>query len=181
MTAGKPSGPGEFSRRAVALFEAGYTVIPIKPPIAVRAPSRSYRASCSLPGVPSDADVYRVEILADGQQWVAYHIHPDTGRPYHWPDGDLPARDDLPEITEASAKHFIERAEAAILMFGGRIKRESRTTSSGTPSSHGQQGTEEAVQSALIHIPNQDVDYYDWVEMLYAIKGLWVKRCARSR
>jgi hypothetical protein len=30
---------------------------------------------------------HKVEILGDGQQWVAYHVHPDTGLPYEWWDG----------------------------------------------------------------------------------------------
>jgi hypothetical protein len=30
-------------------------------------------------------ELHQIEILCDGQQFVAYHIHPDTGRPYMWP------------------------------------------------------------------------------------------------
>jgi len=30
-------------------------------------------------------DKQQVEVLADGQQFVAYAIHPDTGKPYAWP------------------------------------------------------------------------------------------------
>jgi hypothetical protein len=30
---------------------------------------------------------HKVEILGDGQQWVAYHVHPGTERPYQWFDG----------------------------------------------------------------------------------------------
>lgn len=33
-------------------------------------------------------DEHQIEILADGQQFVAYHIHPDTGKPYTWPSVD---------------------------------------------------------------------------------------------
>lgn len=42
------------------------------------------------------------EILNEGQQFCAYHIHPGTKKPYVWPQGsllDVPARD-LPTITE---------------------------------------------------------------------------------
>jgi len=31
-------------------------------------------------------DLHQIEILGDGQQFVAYHTHPDTGLPYTWPD-----------------------------------------------------------------------------------------------
>lgn len=46
----------------------------------------------------------RVEILCAGQQFVAYHVHPDTGRPYEWVDvfgglEHMPAAD-LTVITE---------------------------------------------------------------------------------
>jgi RecA/RadA recombinase len=30
---------------------------------------------------------HKVEILGDGQSWTAYHLHPDTGKPYEWFDG----------------------------------------------------------------------------------------------
>lgn len=50
----------------------------------------------------------KCEILGDGQQFVAYHIHPDTLRPYVWPDEwespvDVAAAD-LPVLTETAAK-----------------------------------------------------------------------------
>lgn len=46
----------------------------------------------------------RVEMLGAGQQFVAYHVHPDTGRPYEWVDlvGGIEHlhASDLPVITE---------------------------------------------------------------------------------
>lgn len=32
-------------------------------------------------------DEHAVEVLGDGQQYVAYHVHPDTGAPYEWENG----------------------------------------------------------------------------------------------
>lgn len=43
----------------------------------------------------------RVEILAEGRQFVARGIHPATGEPYWWPDG-APAYADLPYIEPAA-------------------------------------------------------------------------------
>lgn len=37
----------------------------------------------------ADGLEHRVEILGIGQQFVAHGIHPDTLRPYTWPDGDI--------------------------------------------------------------------------------------------
>jgi hypothetical protein len=54
---------------------------------------------------------HRVEILGDGQQFVAYHLHPDTKRPYTWPDDDGPAdcqAEDLPTITAEQARAICE-------------------------------------------------------------------------
>jgi hypothetical protein len=55
----------------------------------------------------------RVEILGDGQQFVAFHIHPDTGRPYQWLHGDGPhvtPYDELPELD-------VEQAHAIVAEF----------------------------------------------------------------
>ncbi len=50
-------------------------------------------------------DRHRVEILGRGQQFVAYHIHPDTQQPYEWVDlfGGLEymRADSLPIVTQA--------------------------------------------------------------------------------
>ncbi len=61
----------------------------------------------------------KVEILADGQQYVAAHIHPDTGKPYQWIGDSVltTKRDDLPELTDALAK---EIRDEAIQIFMGQ-------------------------------------------------------------
>lgn len=57
-------------------------------------------------------DKHRLEVLGKGQQFVAYHIHPDTGRPYEWVDlfGGLEAMraGDLPIITEAQVEEALQ-------------------------------------------------------------------------
>lgn len=59
---------------------------------------------------------HRVEVLGNGQQFVAYHTHPDTGRPYQWVDlfGGLEAMRaaDLPTITEAQVEEALQVFEA---------------------------------------------------------------------
>jgi hypothetical protein len=52
----------------------------------------------------------KLEFLADGQQLVAAGIHPDIGKPYSWPLGNLTdtAHDDLPDIGEAEARKLVE-------------------------------------------------------------------------
>jgi hypothetical protein len=69
-----------------------------------------------LPDDPPDAKPHRIEVLGDGQQFVAFGQHPATGRPYFWPDWsplDL-EHDDLPELGEAKAHAFVAEAEAML-------------------------------------------------------------------
>ena len=51
----------------------------------------------------------QIEVLGDGQQFVAFHIHPDTGNPYTWVDqSPLTIRaNDLTEITEEQVDELI--------------------------------------------------------------------------
>lgn len=56
-----------------------------------------------------------IEVLGDGQQFVAYHIHPDTGKPYHWVGDASPLTvraTDLPEITAEQIDSLIEAFES---------------------------------------------------------------------
>ncbi|MEO0542908.1 MAG: AAA family ATPase [Pseudomonadota bacterium] len=58
----------------------------------------------------------QVEILCDGQQAVAFGMHPDTGKDYEW-IGRTPcevARQELPLITEVEAQDFINWCEAEL-------------------------------------------------------------------
>jgi len=48
------------------------------------APFRKMSSSIYTDGRNNE---HKVEILGEGQQWVAYHTHPDTGKPYTWFDG----------------------------------------------------------------------------------------------
>lgn len=57
----------------------------------------------------------RIEVLGDGQQYVAYHTHPQTKKPYRWTHDNGPAdvaSADLPLLTREQAisiKHEFER------------------------------------------------------------------------
>lgn len=60
---------------------------------------------------------HKVEILGDGQQWVAYAIHPDTERPYDWHDGIADdgirsvSQGSLPQLTRADAQRVVDAFE----------------------------------------------------------------------
>lgn len=45
-------------------------------------------------------DKQMIEVLGDGQQFVAFHIHPDTGKPYTWVDDASPLTIRATDLTE---------------------------------------------------------------------------------
>ena len=60
-----------------------------------------------------DGKVHKVEVLCDGQQFIADGIHPDTGKPYQWKNNtDLSsvARNQLPLMDVALAHQIIDCA-----------------------------------------------------------------------
>lgn len=79
-----------------------------------------YRARKAFPKTQSKVFVddegrnVKLEVLGDGQQFVAMHIHPDTGKPYRWKDkrhpGNTP-REELPEITREDALEIVAEFE----------------------------------------------------------------------
>ena len=73
-----------------------------------------------------DGSKAQIEILADGQQLVAYGIHPDTGKPYSWPDGspETVHFDELPVVNSDHLSSFVKEAGRIIREAGGRTKDE---------------------------------------------------------
>lgn len=87
--------------------------------------------------------LHQVEILGDGQQFVAYHIHPDTGKPYVWTEEKL-AKDgsvvqaggplsinanDLPHLSVEQAREFIQWFdEMAREVDGWKVHRKGRSS-----------------------------------------------------
>lgn len=115
-----------------------------------------------------------IEVLGTGQQFIAYGVHPETGQPYDWPVSTLAdlTPDELPAITEAQAREFAKEAYLLIpldqrpksLTVGPRVTGECANLPE-------QRGTFEAVEDALTHIVNADLDYDSWVRIGMAIKG----------
>ncbi|MDK9720411.1 MAG: PriCT-2 domain-containing protein [Rhodospirillales bacterium] len=112
-----------------------------------------------------------LEILGLGRQFVAFAVHPDTGRAYEWPE-DSPlsvAFSDLPAITKDQAAVWLDAAWAVL---PDDLKPATLPAATGTlPSLHLLAGTREAVREALAFIPNADLDYDSWVRIGMALKG----------
>lgn len=137
----------------------------------------------------------RVEILGNGQQFVAYHIHPDTGKPYDWPEEwmnplELPSID-LPVLT-------VEQAKAVCMEFE-RLCEEAGWERLGEGSASEQRADDdndamaelppppetddevERVRSALeaMKANSSDYDYDEWRNVLFALK--WTRwDCAEA-
>lgn len=141
-----------------------------------------------------DGTVARVEVLATGQQFVAFGIHPDTKAPYHWPECsplDVPLHD-LPPVSQERCAAFISAAETYLRKVGGQstadrreIEREGRKAAG---LKRNQAPSRELVEEAVAHIPNDDLPYDDWIKVglaLYAALGaggrdLWESWSAQS-
>ncbi len=84
--------------------------------------------------VMPDGTVAQIEVLGEGQQFVAYGVHPDTGQPYAWQGAgpDTVPLDDLPLITPDALRGFLAAAEALIVQAGGK-KREKPGAAAGEP------------------------------------------------
>lgn len=77
--------------------------------------------------------VRKLEILGQGQQFVTFGIHPDTGQPYYWPEGDTPLDvplADLPLVDEAACRDLLSEL-AALLPPIGAQQREARRSGPG--------------------------------------------------
>jgi Primase C terminal 1 (PriCT-1)/Family of unknown function (DUF5906) len=81
----------------------------------------------------------KVEILACGQQWVGYHIHPDTKEAYRYNGTDLLStpRAELPLLTEEMASRIIAEAEEILGEYGQRIEELSNNINKNESNEHG--------------------------------------------
>lgn len=119
------------------------------------------------------APVHRLEILGKGQQFVAYHIHPGTGRPYEWVDlcGGLSytRADELPIVTLEQVAEAIATFERMALEAGYSVKPNSTAVMGGVTSAVDDEdfllnyspkvGLELSECAALLdHVDNEDYD-----------------------
>ncbi len=116
-----------------------------------------------------------LEVLAHGQQFVAYAVHPGTGQPYAWPNEnplDVPASA-LPLVTEAQVLTWLDRAYAALpeALRPATLATTAMAAAGTWRGTSDPRGTYEAVAAALAHIPNEDLDGHSWITIGTAIKA----------
>ena len=123
----------------------------------------------------------KVEILGDGQQFVAYHIHPDTGEPYEWlyKDGPLVTDAcDLPVLSVEQARAIVAEFERVAKGKGWQQKRKT----SNLPARTGEIDrddpfaadtpktdiSDEELHAKLLLVPAQ-ADYDGWLQIGMAL------------
>jgi hypothetical protein len=130
---------------------------------------------------------HHVEVLGDGQQWVAYHIHPATNKPYEWWNG-LDAEgivrleaDQLPVLTRIDAQRVIDafevlaadRVAAGLWSVRMAVVSAERTGSTDEDPFAGLTPpvgkTEAEVASLLKRHPNDGADYDHWFRVLCGV------------
>ena len=89
------------------------TGLPPKTLLPYRAPV-PFTKTQSKTFVDDEGRFVKLEVLGDGQQWVALHIHPDTGKPYRWKDKKHPGntpRSELPAMDQEDALAIVAKFE----------------------------------------------------------------------
>jgi len=72
-----------------------------------------------------------VEVLGLGQQFVAFAVHPDTGRPYEWVTGESPAEVPLQDLPLVDAAQIDLLLAAVTALTGANAEPGQRETRSG--------------------------------------------------
>ena len=140
---------------------------------------------CTEPQTKTKTGVYAiegddcaVEVLAEGQQFIAAGIHPDTRRRYEWPDDSIldTKPEALTEVTPDALRRFLAASSMILARYGDLKGRVSERGNNGAPVSGGLNlsdivGEAGEIEAAMAYLPNSDEHYDDWVSTLYAIKG----------
>lgn len=148
-----------------------------------------------------NGDKHNVEILADGQQFVAANIHPDTGRPYMWTYADGHDSEtlewshaSLPEITEGKARDIVAEFERQCIergwkkIEGGSVAKKVQEDNSSFVQIICPEDERHVVRDALMSMSSDDRDL--WQRMGHALKvegmegwahELWLEWSAKSQ
>lgn len=123
--------------------------------------------------------INQLEVLADGQQCVAYHKHPDTGKPYVWThEGQnpllIPARE-LITVTQEQFKKLLERFDERSFERGYEQVKSARLQASAVDldnpwieDTNTVDISTEDLRARLLLIPNPE-DYDTWYKVGMAL------------
>ena len=147
------------------------------------APKSLFLFRCTEPFLKTKTGVYdidgddsAVEVLGEGQQFVALGIHPDTLKPYLWPDDSLTdlTPGDLTAVTPEQLHAFLDGCRNILGRVGtlkGRVSERKPAVNGTSLMLKELDGEIREIDAALAFLPNDDEHYDDWVATLHAIKG----------
>ena len=147
------------------------------------APKSLFLFRCTEPFLKTRTGVYdidgddsAVEVLGEGQQFVASGIHPDTLKPYKWPDDSLIdlTPGDLTAVTPEQLHTFLDGCRNILGRVGtlkGRVSERKPAVNGTSLMLKELDGEMREVDAALAFLPNDDEHYDDWIGTLHAIKG----------
>jgi len=134
-----------ISQAMVEMLEQEKGAVPIrvgrapKTLAVVRLATQDIRKmSTAVYNTPGTDDKHQLELLAKGQQFVAYGIHPATGKPYEWTDlmGGLTEFkvDEIPVVTVDDLQRYMARFDELCRAAGMQVQTAAREAGSATPS-----------------------------------------------
>jgi hypothetical protein len=118
---------------------------------------------------------HKIEVLGNGQQFVAYGTHPDTKKPYTWTSLDEPlgvSAGDLPTLTHVDAQEIIEHFcivceergwKKLSSSMGGVVRDDGDADLDGIKPILAL--THEKIEETLDLLPNEEADYDDWLSV----------------
>lgn len=124
-------------------------------------------------------DLHQIEILCEGQQFVAYAKHPDTGKPYTWPnDGQNPLdvrASELITLSEEQCEALIEHFEDVGREQGWEVAKKGRMKAQPIDpdnpwleDSAPVELSDDEIHQRLLLVPGAD-DYETWVNVGMAL------------
>ena len=148
--------------------------------LAVFRTGKSYPKMVSRKFEDEEGGIHQLELLGAGQQFVAYGVHPDTGKKYQW-EGGNPVDDPISSYSAISDKEMqklINRFEQLAEARGYTPKGSSHTAKSTEPSGDGaldvlmnyEVGTGLSFQECNEILATLDPDGYDlWIKVGMAL------------
>lgn len=129
-------------------------------------PIKKRRLAFTLP----DGTSHAVELLGDGEQFVAEGLHP-SGNPYKWPNGDLSKTisECLPAISPDRIEGVCRDVHALILARGGTIKQSGPRDDAKPPTGEPLE-RERAIRMATVIDPG--CEYSTWRNIVWAIMAV---------
>jgi len=125
-------------------------------------------AGCKSPVFTSpDGEKHQIEILAGGQQFVAYNIHQDTGNPYEWSKDlmDIPWSE-LPELDTEKAVQIIKFFEKECNARSWTSNKKAFDSNSGISSNQNIIGLSlDEIQKYLDDVDPEPLDYEGWLNV----------------